>query len=79
MPTLTGQILDNSHLPVENATITIPAEGMYGLSDDRGNFKIDDVPPGIITIYVIHRHFQKFETDLHLGGDLFVEISLNHD
>jgi hypothetical protein len=63
-------------MPVENATITIPAEGMYALSDDHGNFTIANVPPGIITIYVIHRHHQKYETDIHLNDDMFVDISL---
>lgn len=79
MTRLDGTILDEFNKPVENATITIPASGQFALSDDRGQFTIKTIAPGIETIYVIHRDFQKFETDLHLENDIIYTITLKHD
>ena len=79
MVTLSGQVVDGSHMPVENATITVPAEGLFALTNDRGMFTIPNLPNGIITIYVIHRHFQNYETDVHLDSDTGITITLVHE
>ena len=77
MPRLTGKVMDMSAQPVENATITIPSAGLFALSDEKGSFAIDSIPPGIQTIYVVHRNFQKFGADVHLEGDMFVTLELD--
>jgi hypothetical protein len=79
MAILTGQVVDNSHVPVENATITIPAEGRFALTNEKGMFEIQNIPEGIITIYVIHRHYQNYETEIHLNSDLDVMLTLAHE
>ena len=77
MPRVTGKTLDNNNNPIENATITIPSAGLFALSDEQGNFVIDNVPPGMHTLYVVHRHFQKFGADLHLNEDMDVTLQMD--
>jgi len=77
MPRITGRIVDDHNNPVENATITIPTAGVFALSDDRGNFEIENVSPGDHMIFVVHRNFQKFEADLSMIDDLFVSFELD--
>ena len=77
MPTMQGIVVDTNGAPVENATITIPAAGMFALSDENGNFTIENVPPGIQTVYVVHRNFQKFYADVNLAVDMNVTLELD--
>lgn len=78
MPRVEGYTLDNNEVPVENATITIPAAGMFALSDDHGKFVIEDVPPGTYTLFVVHRDFQKLGADLRLVEDMVITINLDN-
>jgi hypothetical protein len=77
MPRIEGQTVDNHNQPVENATITIPSAGLFALSDEHGRFEIDNIPPGIHTLYVVHRNFQKFGADLRLVEDMVVTLELD--
>jgi hypothetical protein len=77
MVTVDGFILDKSQKPVENATITIPTQGLFALSDENGYFIIPDVFPGIHTIYAIQRHYDKFEADINLSENMTVTINLD--
>jgi iron complex outermembrane receptor protein len=77
MPRVTGHVVDEHNNPVENATITIPSAGVFALSDEQGNFAIDNVFPGIHTLYVVHRNFQKFGADVSLVEDMFVTLELD--
>jgi hypothetical protein len=72
-----GRVTDNNGNPVENATITIPTAGVFALSDEHGNFDIENVLPGTHTLYVVHRNFQKFAADLSMIDDLFVTLELD--
>jgi hypothetical protein len=76
MPRITGRIVDDHNNPVENATITVPTEGVFALSDDHGNFEIEEVSTGNHVVFVVHRNFQKFAADLSMVGDLFVTFEL---
>lgn len=78
MSRLEGYILDNTNTPVENATVTIPAAGLFALSDERGSFVIDDVPPGVYTVYVVHRKFQKLGADVNISEDMVVTFNLDN-
>jgi hypothetical protein len=77
MVTVDGFILDKSQKPIENATITIPTEGLFALSDETGYFIITGVSPGIHTIYAIQRFYDKFEADVNLSEDMEVTINLD--
>jgi iron complex outermembrane receptor protein len=77
MPRVMGIVTDNNGNPVENATITIPTAGVFALSDEHGNFVIDDVSPGTHTLFAVHRNFQKFAADLSIINDLMVTLELD--
>jgi hypothetical protein len=77
MPRIIGKVVDVNNQPVENATITIPTAGLFALSDEHGDFVIDNVPAGIQTLYTIHRNFQKFAADVHLSEDMNVTLELD--
>ena len=77
MPRIEGRVVGTSGEPVENATITIPTAGVFALSDENGSFAIENVPPGIQTMFVVHRHYQKFGGDVHLDGDMFVTLEMD--
>ena len=77
MPDVTGFVTDQSHRPIENATIALPNAGLFALSDEKGFFEIDGVPPGITRINVVHRNFQKFVADVHTENDMVIYIDLD--
>ena len=77
MSRITGYVLDNSDRAVENATITLPSAGLFALSDEHGYFEINDVPPGIQRINVVHRRFQKFGADQRIIEDMEIIINLD--
>ena len=77
MVTVDGFVLDNANRPVENATIVIPAQHLFALSGEHGEFVITDVTPGIYTIYAIQRYYDKFETDVNVSVDTTVTINLD--
>jgi hypothetical protein len=78
MPYVTGMVTDQSHRPIENATIALPSAGLFALSDEKGFFEIPDVPPGIQRFNVVHRNFQKFVADLRIAEDMTVYIDLDN-
>ena len=77
MVTADGFVLDNSQKPVENATVVVSMTGLFALSGEDGYFRIDDVPPGIYTIYAIQRFYDKFETDMNLSENMQIIINLD--
>ena len=77
MVTVDGFILDSSQKPIENATVTIPTQSLFSLSDETGYFIITDVTPGIYTIYVVQRFYSKFEADINLSEDMDITVNLD--
>ncbi|MFO8175105.1 MAG: TonB-dependent receptor, partial [Longimicrobiales bacterium] len=49
--TLTGRVLDaETRAPLSGALIIIRPGGIQGISDDRGGFRVEGVPPGMVTL-----------------------------
>jgi hypothetical protein len=79
MVTVDGFILDKEEKPVENATVAIPTMGLFSLSDENGYFFIPGVMPGIHTVHVIQRFYDKFSADINLSEDMSITINLDKE
>jgi protocatechuate 3,4-dioxygenase beta subunit len=77
MSFLQGAVVDDKGHPVENATITVPAAKVFALSDENGQFMVEGIPPGLYTVYVVHRNFQKLGGNVDLSGDTFVTFEMD--
>jgi hypothetical protein len=77
MVAVEGYVVDNNGNPVENATVTIPTQGLFALSDDNGYFVMNGVSPGIHTVYAIQRFYEKFGADVNISEDTVITITLD--
>lgn len=50
--TVSGVVLDDTDLPIPNATVTILQSGQTTTTDEQGQFVIEDPPIGSVTLYV---------------------------
>jgi hypothetical protein len=77
---LAGQLSDSgTGEPVDAATVTLPSVGVGVLTDQRGNFRIEDVPPGEIEITIHHVAYgeQSALVEVSPGNTSVVEIRID--
>ena len=74
--TITGIIQDAAGNKVPNASITLDIEGKYAVSDENGQFKIQNVQMGIYQIEIRSIGFQTDTRTIELSKDYVLNITL---
>lgn len=76
---ISGKISDDSTgEPLAFANIYIPQQDIGAVSDTLGNYKIDKVCPGTISIRVSHLGCEPLEVDIYVSTSLVQNFSLDH-
>jgi len=55
-------------LPIENATVVV--DNKFSLTNERGEFSIQNIPPGQYTLKVVHRRYFTLTQDVQVTGNL---------
>lgn len=88
MPTVSGLVYDMvTGAPIWNATVVVRPAGVPGtaggwtprfaLTNDDGEFEIQDVPPGRYTLVTTQRFYKTQKQQIDVGySDLRIEIAL---
>ena len=65
---LSGTVMCMAGLPIENATVVI--DNKFSLTNERGEFSIQNIPPGQYTLKVVHRRYFTLFQDVQVTGNL---------
>ena len=73
--TLRGKVLhDENNEPIAHAYIWIVELGQGAISDEKGNFRIDELCPGIYTVKVTYLGHQEEEKTMDLNRNTNITI-----
>lgn len=80
--TVTGNVLDEiSAQPVEGAIVRVDALGMTYVTDENGQFLLDQVPRGVYDLLIIHKSYQNLDGNLTVDqpGEFFLAMTTAQD
>ena len=78
MAQLSGNVIDPAGKPIENATIAIPSDALFALSDENGLFEIDGISLGTQRVNVVHRTHKKFSEDITIYKNTDVSLIMDN-
>ena len=75
MATLSGNVSSaKDGAPVENATVVLDKK--FALTSESGDYILSGLNPGDYTITVLQRHFEKYQFNMTIPGDIVLDINL---
>ncbi len=80
--TVTGNVLDEiTAQPVEGAVVLVQALGLTLVTDQNGQFLLDQVPSGAYDINVVHDDYRRLEGNLRVDqpGEFFLAMTASDD
>lgn len=74
--TIYGHIENENGEPLIQATVFLVSTYHAAVTDDKGNYRIEDIPNGIYTFKVSYVGYSSYEEDIELEGDMLMDINL---
>ena len=72
--TFSGTVSDSARRPLGNAEVSLPGVNISQTTNDRGMFRMDDVPAGVHRVLIRHIGYGQLDTTLAFKEDSTLEI-----
>jgi hypothetical protein len=70
---LSGIVLDDKAKPIDGAEVMLPQVGLRTLSNERGEFRFTDLPPGVFDVVVRRLGYRELTDKVNLPSDGVVQ------